>query len=828
MAGQRGELVGRREHLAALRWDGREPAVRLVLGEPGSGRSAVLVAAGSALRKAGVPVLAVSAGDRAADPLGVGALLAALRAETATAGPVADTLASVARLAAAGPPALPWQRHVLLSAIGSLFARVRALTPVAVLVDDAHLIADPVPALTAVHRAGHLVVASCPPGTARGLRAAADQVVDLAPLDDAATASLVRRAAGGPVDPGVAEVLRRDLGPLYGNPAAVLAAVADLRGRGRLAKVHGVLVLRDPHQPVALHEGRWPAALVERYGQAGRELVALADDHVGVAIGDLPALAAVTGGSVVDYGAAADALVTAGVLRVDGRGTLRCAVPAVSGTADTLRGALACELVKRGDRERAADHAVAAGTAATPQPDLSAPLARTAGDDPRVSQAAWWHTPPGPDRDRLRSEVVALLLRAGDYRALAAFTTTAVSAAGTDLDHEGAAVLARAAALASVHTGQPVPGPVAAALTAAGVAAAPLEFARDWHAGVPVDPARVAASFAEPAGTVDDEAATAFSCRNPVPALRAALGSRYGAPLDGPAHWHHRALTAYAAGDWTTAVGAVRRLELDGADIDALVVARLVAAEVSSWRGEDRQASAWLAGVPVDGPFPLGRAWVVCGLSRDDPARAFAAGWGAYRRHAGSGDEPGGSRLLRRLAVLAPDAACSAAVAEAAAERGSGTACLRETLLLATGLRDRNPLPLRVAERLARRRGDRFDQAVACLTLAETGDQSRPWADAALAAAKALGVRWISTRAKRVLEDSGVPVPRARRAVVTEVEQRIVELVREGKTNRQIAATVHISVTTVEKHITRLLARTGCRSRHGLATSPVTGASRPA
>jgi DNA-binding NarL/FixJ family response regulator len=71
----------------------------------------------------------------------------------------------------------------------------------------------------------------------------------------------------------------------------------------------------------------------------------------------------------------------------------------------------------------------------------------------------------------------------------------------------------------------------------------------------------------------------------------------------------------------------------------------------------------------------------------------------------------------------------------------------------------------------------------------------------------------------------GVALPRARAArdEFTDVELRIIALVRQGMTNRQIAAAVQVSEKTVENHLTRLFAKTGCRSRLDLATASLEG-----
>jgi DNA-binding CsgD family transcriptional regulator len=57
----------------------------------------------------------------------------------------------------------------------------------------------------------------------------------------------------------------------------------------------------------------------------------------------------------------------------------------------------------------------------------------------------------------------------------------------------------------------------------------------------------------------------------------------------------------------------------------------------------------------------------------------------------------------------------------------------------------------------------------------------------------------------------------ARGATLTDTERRIVELVRSGATNREIARTTFLSIKAVEANLTRLYRRFGVRSREQLA-----------
>jgi DNA-binding CsgD family transcriptional regulator len=56
---------------------------------------------------------------------------------------------------------------------------------------------------------------------------------------------------------------------------------------------------------------------------------------------------------------------------------------------------------------------------------------------------------------------------------------------------------------------------------------------------------------------------------------------------------------------------------------------------------------------------------------------------------------------------------------------------------------------------------------------------------------------------------------------LTAVEARVASLVREGRTNREVAAALFVSVRTVESHLGRIYRKRGVRSRTELAASPM-------
>ena len=63
---------------------------------------------------------------------------------------------------------------------------------------------------------------------------------------------------------------------------------------------------------------------------------------------------------------------------------------------------------------------------------------------------------------------------------------------------------------------------------------------------------------------------------------------------------------------------------------------------------------------------------------------------------------------------------------------------------------------------------------------------------------------------------------------LTPSEQRVTELLTEGLSNRDIARKLVLSHRTVECHISRALAKTGCRNRLELALWMITMRGLPA
>jgi DNA-binding CsgD family transcriptional regulator/tetratricopeptide (TPR) repeat protein len=103
-----------------------------------------------------------------------------------------------------------------------------------------------------------------------------------------------------------------------------------------------------------------------------------------------------------------------------------------------------------------------------------------------------------------------------------------------------------------------------------------------------------------------------------------------------------------------------------------------------------------------------------------------------------------------------------------------------------------------------------------------------PWLREAAAFFAARGAHPVAAACRSLLRQAGAPVPRAGRGDtvvpvelrglgVTSREADVLALMTEGLTNQELAARLHLSPRTVEKHVASLLAKTGCRRRAQLA-----------
>jgi DNA-binding CsgD family transcriptional regulator len=114
-----------------------------------------------------------------------------------------------------------------------------------------------------------------------------------------------------------------------------------------------------------------------------------------------------------------------------------------------------------------------------------------------------------------------------------------------------------------------------------------------------------------------------------------------------------------------------------------------------------------------------------------------------------------------------------------------------------------------------------FDRARTLLAFGATLRRAKKKADArgaleeAAAAFDSLGAGAFTARARSELERIGGRPPS--KGELTATERQIAELVAEGRSNKEVAATLFVSVKTVEANLSRTYAKLGIRSRAGLA-----------
>ena len=317
--------------------------------------------------------------------------------------------------------------------------------------------------------------------------------------------------------------------------------------------------------------------------------------------------------------------------------------------------------------------------------------------------------------------------------------------------------------------------------------------------------------------------------------LELLLSSGYGRPSRGPLITYQRLVRAYHAGDWDAALSAARQMATDGdtaANSPALRLSRAFAAEMCTVRGAHHRAAEWLADVADDRPGGHLVSWARAGLrhASGDVEAAVREGWQDYLRHLDAGRPAGLERLLGRITAYAHRAGETDRARAMLAELRSlhertRTPSGGEVLLMATGLVEGDGELVTRSVTRAQERGDPFRVLTGCVFNGELAADPEPWLREAYGLAKQLGSPGTRSAVGDRMRELGIPLPRSRtsQAPFSDTEVRIIGLVSDGLTNRRIASAVGISEKTVESHLTRLLARTGCRSRVELAAAHLEG-----
>ncbi|BCL32550.1 hypothetical protein GCM10017557_74090 [Streptomyces aurantiacus] len=319
-------------------------------------------------------------------------------------------------------------------------------------------------------------------------------------------------------------------------------------------------------------------------------------------------------------------------------------------------------------------------------------------------------------------------------------------------------------------------------------------------------------------------------------ALAAVLGDRYTGAGNSTAARYHAMVRAYLRGDWDQALSSARRIEARsrtrGTEAATAQPARALAADIHCARGELGHARAWLDLIPDTVAHPL-VAWARLGLRywSGQVEQALEGARADVRRARGSGLLSGIEKVLLRHLTYAlledmPDAMREALDELEALHEEVASPMTREAVLLGRGLVHCDVDSALAALRSVHQRGDAYLSLLCHLCLMEIGDDPERRMAEASRSAQSLGIgRATRTTLGHMARRRSLVLPRARPAKdrLSEADVGLTVLVSDGATNRQIAARLASSEKTVERRLTQLFQRTGCRSRAELAAAWLDG-----
>ncbi|WP_331461071.1 AAA family ATPase [Micromonospora tarapacensis] len=305
----------------------------------------------------------------------------------------------------------------------------------------------------------------------------------------------------------------------------------------------------------------------------------------------------------------------------------------------------------------------------------------------------------------------------------------------------------------------------------------------------------------------------------------------------------HLALTEFWAGNYAAARRSLAEATPAGLPPSMVVIG--LGALLEAVSGDPAIAAELLAAEP-DGPTakdPRGQlfrehAAGVIALLRDDPERAVSHLQTALRlsEHLGV-REPGRRRRLEgdlgaslvRVGELAPARTLAAELCRLGEGHGRDTLTgigLRVDGLVAAAEGDLDTAVTHLTEAVALHRASqlRLEWGLSLLALGQVLRRKRAW-QAAREALHLAAVRFTELGAPTYLAQA-----EAERAVVgrmrsgpsgtlTRTEQRVAELVADGRSNREVAAVLFTSVRTVEGHLSAIYRKLGVRSRTQLAAT---------
>lgn len=860
MRRERGAFIGRKAEVAALNFIVDHPGLYVVGGAAGIGKTALLDIAFDKWRqrKVGVVRIRCSADSPRWDLFGGEQVVAAFRDAFDEIGNsrIAAAMSAVARMCKSDTYRSDQTRNRLLIELEKLFGYLGSgSSRAAVIIDDVHLAPDPFLAVIAACRARCTVLAACREDRFVPEPGVLDQLADrkflLEPFSAGEACELMADASGGvPLAATVASAIRVALGSLAGNPGAVCGTFGELLRVGRLVRVKGHLCLHAPEEPIPLPSDNDLVRFVDGLGPVASRLLAVIAQVGRLRLDTLWAFADAMGTDVDACGTVVDQLVAAGALECDEHGVLRIACDAL--VAATLLGMAQEEMprvhraiVERLDSGRAvrpehsimAEHIVCAGEELPASRDCAAFLIgqadRVVARDP-VLAARWYRAAlphcdaDSPEHVRVLGDLQRLLMRIGHYHRLHELVTYAMKVGFQDAQRRE---LALSAALGALYTGVPLPVRAYDVLVVGDSPGSPPALCGRWLTE-PAPDGLVSAAAGRGLTAVEQDR-FAGDWHDVESVFRLVCGPGYGKPVTGPLAAYLPLRQSYLTGDWAAVPSHARALELTKPEHPLVhPLARLLTAEVLSCQGDLRGAKDWFALVDENCAYPAARALVETGMvmRAGDAARASRIGWAAYEHIADTGCQLGSSWLLVRLAYVALRAGDTAGLDRACAEVKAtylrfGGMQLEVAKLMVCGMAERDPEAATAAVKILREQESLPALMSAYVVAGLACDEPDYWFHEAHDIAKRLGDDWMRSSIRTFMLSNGMTPPRQRsgRTELSAAEETIIRLIQQGMTNRQIAAAVQLSEKTVEGHLTRLFAKTGCRSRLDLAKASLEG-----
>jgi DNA-binding CsgD family transcriptional regulator len=315
-----------------------------------------------------------------------------------------------------------------------------------------------------------------------------------------------------------------------------------------------------------------------------------------------------------------------------------------------------------------------------------------------------------------------------------------------------------------------------------------------------------------------------------------------GAPLSiGGSSETARVRVLWMRGRWDEALAQIGTTAFDLEQRGTVASAQLlacVACEIAVDRGDLDDAAVGAAAIPTP-ILAVARAAAVVRARVHHALGEHEAALALLDEQRAEALAPGGSvwKLAEILALTVDiaaeqvrrDDACAAlAELEALAARTGWLECLMPALR-ARAVVDGDVDAARAYRDRAESESWEVARAHALLVLGELGDDPAAHLAEAYRAFDSFRAAPWRRRAAAGLRTRGLTVPRrVARATshLTETETQLVRLVREGYTNRQIAAAMHYSRKTIEVYLSRVYAKTGCASRLELIRAVDTGGVR--